>query len=362
MMRILHLLPHLDDIGNGIVNHVVDLACEQSGRGHAVHVASRGGAQENLLRLHGVTHHAVRSDGARSRLRTLRLPTELRRLLSIVDVDVVNTHTVTTLLGVRLASPTRHVPLIATCHNEFSRTAPAVRLADRVIAVSRKTADRLSARGVPTEKIHLVVNGTIGGARSRRLREGSSPKALARPAITTVAGMYERKGIGDLISAFELVAGATPAHLYLVGDGPDKSRFEHQARMSPCGERIHFEGFQSDPWSYLHSTDIFVLASRREPFGIALIEAREVGCAIVASDVDGIPEVLDGGRAGWLYPAGDIDALAGRLRRLMNDEEERLALAHRASNNLDWLTIARVADETEAVYEAAFKLKLFPLS
>lgn len=334
---------------------MVDLACEQSERGNEVHVASRGGAGEELLRLHGVSHHTVSGDGARSRMSTLALPLELRRLLSRVGVDVVNTHTVTTLLGTRLCAATGSVPVVATAHNEFARSATALRLADRVIAVSRATAGTLVARGVPAKKIDVVANGTVAGARSRFLRQRSAPsrKELTRPAITTVAGMYQRKGIGDLISAFQLVAAESSAHLYLLGDGPDRPRFELQTGRSPYHERIHFEGFRPDVWSYLLATDIFVLASHRESFGLALIEAREARCAIVASDTDGIPEVLDAGRAGWLYPPGDVDALAERLLGLLGDESERLALANRAGEGLDWLSVGRVAEETDAVYKAA---------
>ncbi|MER3478253.1 MAG: glycosyltransferase, partial [Leptolyngbya sp. ERB_1_2] len=99
--------------------------------------------------------------------------------------------------------------------------------------------------------------------------------------------------------------------------------------------------------------DIFVLASRQEPFGLALSEAREAGCAIVASDVDGIPEVLDGGNAGQLVRCGDAEALSRALSSLLQSRQDLEAWKVRAQTNLDWLRVERVHQETLGVYQTA---------
>jgi glycosyltransferase involved in cell wall biosynthesis len=174
---------------------------------------------------------------------------------------------------------------------------------------------------------------------------------LQRPAIVTVAGMYRRKGIAELIAAFAEVATEFPqVHLYLVGNGPDRSIFEAQAKATSVCDRIHFEGFQPQPQRYLQSTDIFVLVSHREPFGLVLSEARDAGCAIIASEVDGIPEALDDGQAGILVPPGDVQALAGAIARLLREPDLLTTWQKRAQDNLQWLSVARVHEETLAVY------------
>ena len=99
----------------------------------------------------------------------------------------------------------------------------------------------------------------------------------------------------------------------MVGNGPEMELFQEQARTSNYNSRIHFEGFQASPQSYMRAADIFVLASRRESFGLVLVEARQAGCAIIASDVDGIPEALDHGAAGILFPPSDIPQLTKEL-------------------------------------------------
>ena len=96
----------------------------------------------------------------------------------------------------------------------------------------------------------------------------------------------------------------------------------------------------------------------REPRGAVtpndfLSEAREAGCAIVGTDVDGIPEMLDGGRAGVLVPSGDPDRLAQALIALATDPAELSAWRAKSQINLDHLRIARVAEETLAVYRRA---------
>ena len=138
-----------------------------------------------------------------------------------------------------------------------------------------------------------------------------------------------------------------------MGEGPDRARFEAQARASAAAPRIHFEGFQPSPRPYLRDAAVFVLASRAEPGGLVLPEARDCGCAIIATAVDGSPELLDGGRAGILVPAQDVPALAAAITRLLDDPAERERWRTAARTNLDWLSIERQHRETLAVYEEA---------
>jgi len=98
---------------------------------------------------------------------------------------------------------------------------------------------------------------------------------------------------------------------------------------------------------------VFVLASRAEPGGLVIPEARNCGCAIVATAVDGSPELLDGGHAGLLVPPQDIPALAAAIARLLDDPAERQRWRAAAGTNLDWLSIDRQYRETLAVYREA---------
>ena len=211
----------------------------------------------------------------------------------------------------------------------------------------------MNRRGIPKNKLRVVCNATVGSPRTRQLTD-YSPLPLKRPSITTVAGMYSRKGIAELIDAFVQIASDFPeAHLYLVGEGSDRKRFEAQSQSKPVANRIHFEGFQSEPQRYLLATDVFVLASHREPFGLVISEAREAGCAIVANNVDGIPEALNNGQAGMLVPPRDVDELAKALVQLLGDSDMLGNLKKKAQENLEWLKVGRMYEETLAVYQEA---------
>lgn len=347
-MRVLHILNDIRKIGNGIVNVAIDLACLQAQAGYEVSVISGGGEYETLLAQYQVKHFQLNQ--TRTWHNLARAASQYRAIVRQVQPDIVHAHMMTGAVLARALRLWSQYGLVTTVHNEFQESAKFMGLADRVIAVSQAVSRSMQQRGIPTRKLRVVTNGTLESPRVNAL-PNCSPARLHRPAITTVAGMNSRKGIAELIAAFEQIAVDCPeAHLYLVGHGPQKAQFQAQADQTSVSDRIHFEGFQPDPRAYLLSTDVFVLASHREPFGLAISEAREVGCAIVASRVDGIPEVLEHGRAGVLVPPGDSQALATAIVELLNQPDKLVYWKGQAQQNLDWLNATRVVSETLDVY------------
>lgn len=345
-MRIIHILNHVQEIGNGIVNVAVDLACLQAKSGHEVAVISGGGEYETLLKKFGVKHYEL--DQTRKPINTIKAAIGYRAIAAKFQPDIVHAHMMTGVLLARIFQ--NRYALVSTVHNEFQRASLLMGLADRVIAVSQAVKDSMVRRGIPENKLRVVCNGTLGSPRTRQIQDYQT-LPLQRPAIATVAGMYQRKGIAELIAGFEQIASDFPqVHLYLVGNGPDKQLFEAQAQATSVSERIHFEGFQPEPQRYLKSCDIFVLASHRDPCPLVLSEAREAGTAIVGTQVDGIPEALDNGQAGLLVPAKDSHALAGVLAELLSNSEMLQEWKNRANQNLERLSVARVHQETLAVY------------
>ncbi|TCK72049.1 glycosyltransferase family 4 protein [Acidipila rosea] len=347
-MRILHILNDVTVLGNGIVNTAVDLAIEQARQGHVVAIASAGGGYEPLLEELGVSHFKL--DQSRSVPNMMRALLLFRRHLRQFRPDVVHAHMRTGLLLAWGWSLVYRFPLIAHLHNVRERESTLMGLADRVIAVSHSVAATMSTKGIQRKKLRVALNRTLGTPRLPRM-ESVRPAVIARPSIVTVAGMYHNKGIAELISAFEIAAErCTGAQLYLVGDGPDRRVFEEQARSSKWSKQIHFEGFQAIPQAYMMSADVFVLASRRESFGLVLIEAREAGCAIIASRTDGTAEALDEGRAGLLVPPENVPALADALCRLLGDDHERRMWQQRAMQGVEAFRVEVMAAEVLAVY------------
>jgi glycosyltransferase involved in cell wall biosynthesis len=348
-MRVLHILNDITDQGNGIVNTAVDLAVEQAKQGMDVAVVSAGGGYRSLLENAGVRH--IPLDQSRNPVNLVRAISRFHAILCKFQPDVVHAHMRTGLLMAWFWRHFERFGLVGHLHNVHDRESILMALADRVIVVSNSVAASIQKLGVSPKKTRVVLNRTLGSRRQPDLHQ-VKPATLARPSIVSVGGMTSRKGIEELIDAFEIVARDIPgSHLYLVGDGPERKRFEDQARESEHFSRIHFEGFQSLPQAYMLGADVFVLASRRESFGLVLIEARQAGCAIVATDVDGIAEALDGGLAGVLVPVRNVNALAGAIRRMLGSAEERYLWQSRARQGVDNYTIGLMACEIQAVYE-----------
>ena len=348
-MRIIHILNHVQEIGNGIVNVAVDLACLQSQSGDDVAVISAGGGYEKLLNQFGVKHYEINQ--SRQPINIIRAAVAYRKIVQEFQPDIVHAHMITGVVLARALRWENRYILVATVHNEFQPSSLLMGLADRVIAVSKAVKNSMVQRGIPKQKLRVICNGTLGSPRTRKIYD-YQPLSLQSPAIATVAGMYKRKGITELIAAFEEIAQDFPqVHLYLVGNGPDKQIFESQAQATAVSHRIHFEGFQPEPQRYLLACDIFVLAYHRDPCPLVLSEAREAGLAIVATEVDGIPEALDNGKAGILVPAQDSHQLAKALIKLLSDANILQEWKQRSQDNLEWLNVSRVHQETLAVYE-----------
>ena len=346
-MRILHVINHTGRL-NGNVHAAVDLACAQARLGHDVKMCHSGGDFEREFRANGVETEIVPL--GRTPLALARATVGLASLMRRWRADVVHAHMVTSAV---LATPGCRLtgrPLVTTVHNVFERSASLMRVGDRVIAVSAAVGRSMADRGLSDRRIRVVLNGTIGSARFAAGRPAA--RALQSPSVLFVGGLHPRKGVADLLAAFDRVHRDRPqARLYIVGEGPMEMEYRATAAGLSSGEAITFCGAQADPRPYLMGADIFVLPSLADSAPLVLSEAREAGCAVIGSAVDGIPELLENGKAGILVPVGSPEKLASAIGMLVDDEA---ALAHwRACSqfNIERLTIDRVARDTVCVYE-----------
>jgi glycosyltransferase involved in cell wall biosynthesis len=250
-----------------------------------------------------------------------------------------------------LASKLTGVPLVTTVHNSFDRHAVLMRLGRVVVAVSKAERDFLIRRGFKPSQVTVILNGPNGSPRE----SFGTPTdvVLATPSITTVCGLHPRKGVHDILAAFRLLLPEFPNwHFNIIGGGPDREKLEALAGELGLSGSAHFIGPVEAPQPLLRQSQIFVLASYADPCCLVIPEAREAGCAIVATAVGGTPELLGHGEAGQLVEPGKPEQFAKALRGLMQDEEALRQWRSRAKSGAGYFTVDRVVEDYDKVYAA----------
>jgi L-malate glycosyltransferase len=157
--------------------------------------------------------------------------------------------------------------------------------------------------------------------------------AHERPAVLIhVSNFRPLKRVEDVVRIFAQVNRVRPGVLVLVGDGPDRSRVEALARQLGIGGRVLFVGKMQSFVELLQASDLFLMPSESESFGLAALEALSCGVPVVASDVGGIPEVVPHGEVGFLAPVGDVATMAQHALRIVGDPalHARMSRAARA--------------------------------
>jgi glycosyltransferase involved in cell wall biosynthesis len=165
------------------------------------------------------------------------------------------------------------------------------------------------------------------------LRRDEPPAAAGGepPFVLSILQMVHYKGVDILIRAFAALHRHYPElRLKLVSDGPQRESFEQLAASLGVRDRVDFLGWlgRERIVPLLHGCSFFVLPSRTnsESFGIAAAEALACDRAVIASRIGGLPALIEDGLTGLLVPPGDIDALEGAMRRLLDSPELRASL------------------------------------
>lgn len=202
------------------------------------------------------------------------------------------------------------------------------------IGVSPKVSDYLRHKlKLPDRKIRTINNAvaeveapTAERVESIRTTLGIRPGDLIIGSVGRVFDDHKR--FSDLIRALPAIRERHPtARLLIVGDGPDRAMLAELARSFGVKDDVVFAGYQGNARDFYHVMDIFALASAHEAFGLVLVEAMLAKIPVVATNVGGIPYVLDDGRAGRLVPPLDPSRLSTTIIELLDSPKERALLA-----------------------------------
>ena len=227
------------------------------------------------------------------------------------------------------------IPLVSHLHAPYDfadRALLGIHQASAIVGVSRAAVDPLRDDGVPVSRTHVIYNGID----AERL-ESPGPSGLRAAlgiahgdiVVAFVGALIPLKGVDVALRACAQLTGngATPGvHLLVVGDGPERARLTTLAHQLGLAGRVHFIGESTAVGAiYRDDTDIGILPSRSEAFGLTLAEMGHFGLPVIGSAVGGIPEVIVHRETGLLVPPGDAESLAAAIDRLVSNPERRTA-------------------------------------
>ena len=267
----------------------------------------------------------------------LRLATAFRR----DSVDVVHLHNKLPLIYGALAGKLAGCGVVSTRHGLVEGSGrqlwvrrQAARLVDGYVAVSAEVAQNTRANGLAIEpKLMVIENGIdLGFYQPRpevraavRAELGLSDSALA---IGSVCRLIHYKNVGLLLrTALPHLSQTT--QLMIIGDGPERSALESVAAQHPHGKYARFLGQRADVARLLNGLDLFALSSSTEGHPLAVIEAMATGLPVLATNVGGIPEMLEDGMTGFLAPV-DEQAFAARLTAALDQSRNWAAMGSAA--------------------------------
>jgi glycosyltransferase involved in cell wall biosynthesis len=297
-------------------------------------------------------------------------PATLPALLKVIDrkqIDILHLHGYGATTFGRLAGGLRRIPTILHEHANLTDTPWFQKVADRLlepmtdiaIAVSQSTAEFVvKARQVPAEKVKVVYLGVPleEFSRPRTPEEIASARAElgiapADFAAGTVTRLHDSKGNSYLVDAARLVLNARPqARFFMFGEGPLRPSLEEQARALGLGDRFVFGGFARDVARVVSAFDLSVFPSLWEGTPLTVFEALAMGKPIVATDADGLLDVLAHERDAIIVPRRDAPALAAAIVRLIDEPATRDRLGAAARITGRHYDIAAFVAKMERLY------------
>lgn len=293
----------------------------------------------------------------------------VRNLLKREKIDIAHLHlwNPASARFALLACRAKNIPYIITEHDPFKLSSIKTFIKKyimgrphSVIAVSKDNENLLrEIYNAKPKNYSQISNGIDVGFWLQQLEKMDPKKRTeAGPVFINVATLHERKGQHILIQAFANFLKNTKeyqnAKLILVGDGPARRSLEMNVENLGIKDSVEFLGSRRDIPQLLADADVYVQPSMREAFGLAILEAGICGLPVIASNVGGIPDIIEHENTGLLVPAGKPWELAHEMERLLKDS----ALAKRISQNLRERVIQefdakRMAQKTEKVYDNA---------
>jgi len=189
------------------------------------------------------------------------------------------------------------------------------------------------------------------------LRARLCPPERFDALVIHISNLRPVKRVDVALEVFRQIRERVRARFLVVGDGPDRAAVERQASDYGLNDEVVFLGEQDDPIALLSISDLFLLPSFQESFGLAALEAMACGVPVVASKVGGLPEIIEDGVTGFVCEPADIDGMAARGVRLLTDPDLHAGIS---ANAASLVGTTYCTERIVPLYEAAYRRVLTP--
>ncbi|MEI8192833.1 MAG: N-acetyl-alpha-D-glucosaminyl L-malate synthase BshA [Flavobacteriia bacterium] len=201
---------------------------------------------------------------------------------------------------------------------------------------------------------NFIVSDDVLPTPNQETRRHYAPDSEA--ILCHVSNFRKVKRVEDVIRIFEKVNAQSPSRLLMVGDGPERYGCEQLSRDLKLCDRIFFLGKLRDTRQVLELSDVFLLPSENESFGLAALEAMAVGVPVISSNTGGIPEVNTHGFSGFLSNVGDVDDMASNALQLLDPTTKHDFKLHALERAKDF-ALDKIVPMYEAIYDKLVNLK-----
>lgn len=285
-------------------------------------------------------------------------PYRLKNIFLLIKMmkgyDIVHVHLFPSLYWAALASLFTHVNLVYTEHSTSNRRRGkwyfrpiesfAYNRYKRIISISEQARDALVTwiGASSTDKRYVVVNNGVNLAHFT----ANATNNRSLKTLIMVSRFVASKDQMTVLRAMRLLPN--DIQLILVGDGENLEACKTFAERQGLSDRIQFVGNQSDINAWIAKADVGIQSSKWEGFGLTAVELMAAGKPVVATDVNGLRQVVEG--AGLLFPVGDEERLAAMVTRLLDDESYYKEIAGKCSERAKMYDIHVTVDQYLEIY------------
>lgn len=267
-----------------------------------------------------------------------------------------------------LQKENKYVPVITTLHGTDITLVGRDKTYAPVVAFSINQSDAITAvsnnlkeetfRSFKIEKEIEVIYNFVDVQRFNKKPIDAFRKVIApnnERIIVHASNFRKIKRIDDVIRIYKRINEAIPSQLLLVGDGPERHVAESLCREFDLCESVRFLGKQQNMEEIFAITDLFLLPSEYESFGLSALEAMAGRSPVVATNVGGLPEIITQGEDGFMGKVGDVDQLAGYAIDILKNESTFERFKINARKKAEKFDISRIIPQYEKLYERLYE-------